>query len=106
MKSGGAAVVEVGRRRCHVAQARYPQDFGFWRGERMKDAVTLKQVAADIDTLMAGDTAERLEQLIAVKLLGRGEGGLRRRRRANGRTGSRARRGGAGPLVEHGGVGN
>src|SRR6516162_8066301 len=57
--------------RCYIPQARYPQDFGFRRGERMKDAVPLEQVAADIDALVTGDAAERLEQLIAGQLLGR-----------------------------------
>src|SRR6266404_397820 len=37
----------------------------------MKDAVPLDQVAAHIHTLMTGDAAERLEQLVAVLLLSR-----------------------------------
>src|SRR5438132_3608908 len=37
----------------------------------MKDAVPLEQVAAHIHTLMTGDAAERLEQLVAVLLLSR-----------------------------------
>ena len=56
-----AAVVEVGRRCRHVAQARHTQDLGVRRGERVKDAVPLEQVAAYIHTLMTGDAADRLE---------------------------------------------
>ena len=37
----------------------------------MENAVALEQVAADIDALVAGDAAKRLEQLIAGELLGR-----------------------------------
>src|SRR6516165_803370 len=42
----------------------------------MKDAVPLKQVAPDIDTLVTGNTAERLEQPVAVLLLGRERRGI------------------------------
>src|SRR5215471_21333474 len=75
MQGRSAAVMEIGGRRCHVAQARHAQDFGLRRSERMKDAVPLEQVTADIDTLVTRYAAERLEQLVAVLL-------LRRQRRA------------------------
>ena len=42
----------------------------------MKDAVPLEQVAADIDPLMTGNAAERLEQLIAAQLFGRQRCGI------------------------------
>src|SRR6202008_4344539 len=66
-----AAVVEIGRRRRHVAQAGHTQDVRLGRAERMEDATPLEKVAADIHALMAGDAAERLEQLIALLLFGR-----------------------------------
>src|ERR1700730_7328836 len=66
----GAAVMEVGRRRRHVAQAGHAEDLGLRRGKRSEDAVTLIEIAADIDALMTRDAAERLEQPIAVPLLG------------------------------------
>src|SRR5262249_37912554 len=37
----------------------------------MENAVPLEEIAADIDALVAGDAAERLEQLIAGQLLRR-----------------------------------
>ena len=42
----------------------------------MKDAVALEKVAADINTLMTRDAAERFEQLIAVLLFDRECGGI------------------------------
>ena len=42
----------------------------------MIDALPLEQIAADIDTLMTGDAADRLELLIAVMLLGRQRRGV------------------------------
>ena len=68
--------MEVGRRCRHVAQARHAQDLGFRRGERVKDAVSLEEVAAEIHTLMTGDSTERLEQLMSVLLLGRQRRGI------------------------------
>ena len=42
----------------------------------MKDAVPLEQVAAEIDTLVTGDAAKRLEQAIAGLLRGRQRRGI------------------------------
>ena len=42
----------------------------------MEDAVALEQVAAHIDALVAGDAAERLEKLVAGKLLRRDRVGI------------------------------
>src|SRR5215813_1645666 len=66
-----AAVMEIRRCRCHVAQAGHTQDLRIGRSKRAKDAVSLKQVAANIDALMTGHAAERLEQPITVLLFGR-----------------------------------
>src|SRR5258708_779587 len=40
----------------------------------MEDAMTLEQIAADIDALVTGDEAERLEQLVAGQLVRRERG--------------------------------
>src|SRR5262249_17823650 len=65
-----AAIMEVRGRRRYVAQARHPDEFRLRAGKGTKDAVPLEEIATDIDPLMAGDAAERLEQAIAFLLLG------------------------------------
>ena len=42
MERRSAAVVEIGWRCCHIAQAWHAQDLGFGRGERMKNAMPLE----------------------------------------------------------------
>ncbi len=58
LESRSAAVMEIGRRRRHVAEAGDAQDLGLRRGKRMKYAVPFEEIAADIHALMAGDAAE------------------------------------------------
>ena len=45
----------------------------------MENIVPLEKIATHIDALMAGDAAERLEQLIAGQLLRRDRGGFARK---------------------------
>ena len=68
---GCAAVVKIGRRGRHVAQTRNTQQLRFGRTKLMKDIVPLKEIATDVDALMTGDAAERLEELISGNLLRR-----------------------------------
>ena len=81
--------MEIGSRDGHVAQARNAEDEpvirlagdgetaevgradGPLRERVVKDAEPLKQIAADIHALMAGDAAVVLEQLVAALFLWR-----------------------------------
>src|SRR5262249_2333661 len=50
----GAAIVEVGRRRRDIAQTRYTHDLWSRADQLPKHALTLEQIAADVDALVAG----------------------------------------------------
>src|SRR5580704_11247278 len=69
-QGGRASVVKIRRRDRDVPQTWDANDLGLGRGKRMKYSVPLVHVATHIDALMAGDAAERLEQLVPAELLG------------------------------------
>src|ERR1700735_5627096 len=62
--------MKVRRRGRDVAQARNSNELGIGSAQSVKDAMTLKKIAADIHALMARDAAERLEQLVTGELFG------------------------------------
>ena len=68
LEGRGAAIMEIGRGRCHVAQARNAHDLRRPLDQRTKHTLPLEQVAADVDALMAGDAAKRLEQPVPLDL--------------------------------------
>src|SRR5262245_4498846 len=73
------AVVEIGRGRSDVTQTGHANQFGLRRAQGMEDAVALKEIASNIDALVASDAAKRLEQLIAGKLVRRDHGNFARK---------------------------
>ena len=78
-QGGRAAIVEIGWRRRHVAQAGDAYQRGLRIADWMEDAASLEKVAAHIDALVAGDAAKRLEQLIAGELRRRDRVGVARK---------------------------
>src|SRR5262245_5987775 len=60
--------MEVRSRRCNVTQARHAHNFGWPPTQWMKNTYALKQIAADVDPLMARDASERFERVIAFQL--------------------------------------
>lgn len=55
----------------YIPQAGDTNQYRLRRTQWMEDAMPLKQIAAHIDTLMAGDAAERFENLVAGQLVRR-----------------------------------
>ena len=63
--------MEVWRSGRYISQAGDANKYRLRRAQWMEDAMPLKQIAAHIDTLMAGDAAERFENLITGQLVRR-----------------------------------
>src|ERR1700677_1458072 len=68
--------MEVRRPRRDVTQTRNAENGGIRRGERVKYAVALEKIAADIHPLMAGNASERFEEPVSFKLFGRESRGV------------------------------
>src|SRR5205814_9662647 len=69
-----AAIMEIGRRRRDVAQAGHAYGLRRTMNQRVKDALSFEQIAADTDALMARAAAERFELAVAFELRGRKRG--------------------------------